>query len=253
RTGKAMVKIAVDMVREGIITEDEAILRIEPDKLDELLHPSFDPKARRDVFAKGLAASPGATVRRVVVSADEAVAAPERGGKVVLVRIDTSPEDIHGMKAAEGILTARGRMTSHAAVVARGMGRTCVAGCGALQIDYRQALFRVNVDGREVTVREGDVISIDGTTGEVMLGAVPVVEGQLDEDFATLMGWVDRARRLRVRTNADTPHDAEVARSYGAEGIGLCRTEHMFFEPDRILAVREMILSDSEAGRRHAL
>jgi pyruvate,orthophosphate dikinase len=253
RTAKAMVKIAVDLVREGIITEDEAILRIEPDKLDELLHPSFDPNARRDVIAKGLAASPGAAVGKVVFSADEAVDATERGEKVVLVRVETSPEDIHGMKAAEGILTARGGMTSHAAVVARGMGRTCVAGCGALQIDYRQALFRADVNGREVTVRAGDVISIDGTTGEVMLGAVPVVEGQLDEDFATLMGWVDSARRLRVRTNADTPHDAEVARGYGAEGIGLCRTEHMFFEPDRILAVREMILSDTEAGRRRAL
>jgi pyruvate,orthophosphate dikinase len=253
RTAKAMVKIAVDLVREGIISEDEAVLRIEPDKLDELLHPSFDPAASRDVVARGLAASPGAAVGRVVFSADDAVAATEEGEKVVLVRIETSPEDIHGMKAAEGILTARGGMTSHAAVVARGMGRCCVAGCGDLRIDYRDGLFRVNAKGREVIVRQGDVISLDGSTGEVMLGAVPVVEGKLDDDFATLMGWVDSARRLRVRTNADTPHDAEVARGYGAEGIGLCRTEHMFFEPDRILAVREMILSGTETGRRTAL
>ena len=253
RTAKAMVKIAVDLVREGILSEDEAILRIEPDKLDELLHPSFDPAAQRDVIAKGLAASPGAAVGRVVFSADDAVEATAEGDRVVLVRVETSPEDIHGMKAAEGILTARGGMTSHAAVVARGMGRCCVAGCGDLRIDYREAMFRVNTKGREVIVRQGDIISIDGSTGEVMLGAVPVVEGTLDEDFATLMGWVDNARRLRVRTNADTPHDAQIARTYGAEGIGLCRTEHMFFEPDRILAVREMILSSTEEGRRRAL
>ena len=253
RTAKAMVKIAVDLVRQGVITEDEAILRIEPDKLDELLHPSFDPSAARDVIARGLAASPGAAVGRVVFSADDAVEASNLGEKVILVRTETSPEDIHGMKAAEGILTARGGMTSHAAVVARGMGRCCVAGCGALQIDYRDQSFRVDANGRGLTVRAGETISIDGSTGEVMLGEVAVVEGKLDDDFATLMGWVDHARRLRVRTNADTPHDAEVGRNYGAEGIGLCRTEHMFFEPDRILAVREMILSGSEEGRRKAL
>jgi len=253
RTAKAMVKIAVDLVRDTILTKEEAVLRIEPDKLDELLHPTFDPSATRDVIAVGLAASPGAAVGKVVFSADDAVTAVENGEKVVLVRMETSPEDIHGMKAAEGILTARGGMTSHAAVVARGMGRCCVAGCGALQIDYRAGLFKVQSGGREITVREGDTISIDGSTGEVMLGSVPVVEGVLDDDFATLMTWVDEARRLKVRTNADTPHDAEVARGFGAEGIGLCRTEHMFFEPDRILAVREMILSGTEEGRRKAL
>jgi pyruvate,orthophosphate dikinase len=253
RTAKAMVKIAVDLVRDGILTKEEAILRIEPDKLDELLHPTFDPSADRNVIATGLAASPGAAVGKVVFSADDAVAAVESGEKVVLVRLETSPEDIHGMKAAEGILTARGGMTSHAAVVARGMGRCCVAGCGALQIDYRAGLFKVETPAGEVTVREGDTISIDGSTGEVMLGAVPVVEGVLDDDFATLMAWVDEARRLKVRTNADTPHDSQVARSFGAEGIGLCRTEHMFFEPDRILAVREMILSGTVEGRKTAL
>ena len=253
RTARAMVKVAVDMVSEGLITKDEAILRVEPDKLDELLHPTFDASASRDVIATGLAASPGAAVGKVVFSADEAVEMAEKGEKVILVRIETSPEDIHGMKAAEGILTARGGMTSHAAVVARGMGRCCVAGCGALQIDYTKGIFRVDSGGRKIEIKEGDVISIDGSTGEVMLGSVPVVEGKLDDDFAELMGWVDEARRLKVRTNADTPFDAEVARKFGAEGIGLCRTEHMFFEPDRILAVREMILADSEEGRRAAL
>jgi pyruvate,orthophosphate dikinase len=253
RTARAMVKVAVDMMHEGLITKDEAVLRIEPDKLDELLHPTFDASASRDVIATGLAASPGAAVGKVVFSADDAVDIAEKGEKVILVRLETSPEDIHGMKAAEGILTARGGMTSHAAVVARGMGRCCVAGCGALQIDYARSVFHVDAGGRQVEVKEGDVISIDGSTGEVMLGSVPVVEGQLDEDFAEMMGWVDEARRLKVRTNADTPFDAAVARRFGAEGIGLCRTEHMFFEPDRILAVREMILSDTEEGRRAAL
>jgi len=253
RTARAMVKVAVDMVREGMLSKEEAVLRIEPDKLDELLHPSFDPAARRDVIATGLAASPGAAVGKVVFSADEAVEMVEKGENVILVRLETSPEDVHGMKAAEGILTARGGMTSHAAVVARGMGRCCVAGCGALQIDYAKGVFRVNSGGRQIEVKEGDVLSLDGSTGEVMLGSVPVVEGELDEDFAELMGWVDEARRLKVRTNADTPFDAEVARRFGAEGIGLCRTEHMFFDPERILAVREMILSDSEEGRRAAL
>ncbi|HEU0074216.1 MAG TPA: pyruvate, phosphate dikinase, partial [Dehalococcoidia bacterium] len=253
RTARAMVKVAVDMVREGLITKEEAILRIEPDKLDELLHPTFDTSAKRDVIATGLAASPGAAVGKVAFSADDAVEMEARGEKVILVRLETSPEDIHGMKAAEGILTARGGMTSHAAVVARGMGRCCVAGCGALHIDYANGVFSVDAGGRQIEVKEGDVISLDGSTGEVMLGSVPVVEGQLDDDFAELMGWVDAARRLKVRTNADTPFDAEVARKFGAEGIGLCRTEHMFFDPERILAVREMILSDSEAGRRAAL
>ncbi len=254
RTAKAMVKVAVDMVKEGLLSKEEAVLRIEPDKLDELLHPTFDSDARRDVIATGLPASPGAAVGKVVFGADEAERRAAAGEQVILVRVETSPEDIHGMQAAAGILTARGGMTSHAAVVARGMGRCCVAGCGALDVDYAADCFRVDVASRgEVVVRGGDVISIDGSTGEVMLGAVPVVEGELDDDFALLMTWVDAARRMRVRGNADTPHDAEVARRFGAEGIGLCRTEHMFFEPDRILAVREMILAENEAGRRRAL
>jgi pyruvate,orthophosphate dikinase len=253
RTGLAMIKIAVDLVQEGALSKEEAILRIEPDKLDELLHPMFDPAAKHDVIAHGLPASPGAAVGRVVFSADDAVVESFKGEKVILVRLETSPEDVAGMKAAEGILTARGGMTSHAAVVARGMGRCCVAGCGALQIDYGANQFTVHVDDREIVVKEGDVISIDGSTGEVMLGVVPVAEGQLGEDFNTLMSWVDEIRSLKVRTNADTPSDSSVARRYGAEGIGLCRTEHMFFEPDRILAVREMILSEDAEGRRRAL
>jgi pyruvate,orthophosphate dikinase len=253
RTGLAMVRVAVDLVNEGVLTKEEAVMRIEPDKLDELLHPTFDRGAERNVIAKGLPASPGAAVGHVVFSADDAVTRAEAGDDVILVRIETSPEDIHGMKAAAGILTARGGMTSHAAVVARGMGRCCVAGCGALVIDYDKATMTVDVLGHETIVKEGDVISIDGSTGEVMLGALPMSPGQLDDDFATLMTWVDEVRRLKVRTNADTPLDATVARKYGAEGIGLCRTEHMFFDPERILAVREMILSDDEAGRRRAL
>ncbi len=253
RTARAMVKIAVDLANEGVISKDEAVMRIEPDKLDELLHPTFDRDARKEVIATGLPASPGAAVGRVVFSADEAVEESESGGPVILVRIETSPEDIHGMKAAAGILTARGGMTSHAAVVARGMGRCCVAGCGSLDIDYHREEFSVGVDGQTVTVRRNDVISIDGSTGEVMLGEVPVAPGQLDEDFQTLMGLVDEARRLKVRTNADTPGDARVARQFGAEGIGLCRSEHMFFEPDKILAVRQMILAEDEASRRRVL
>jgi pyruvate,orthophosphate dikinase len=253
RTAKAMVKVAIDLLREGVISHEEAIMRIEPDKLDELLHPTFDRSAPKEVIATGLPASPGAAVGKVVFSAEDAVHQHEAGEDVILVRIETSPEDIHGMKAAAGILTARGGMTSHAAVVARGMGRCCVAGCGALQIDYNAGTVTVQVDGRDVVVREGDVISLDGSTGQVMLGAVPVAPGQLDDDFNTLMSWVDQTRRLKVRTNADTPNDAAVGRRFGAEGIGLCRTEHMFFDPARILAVREMILSDDEAGRRQAL
>jgi pyruvate, orthophosphate dikinase len=254
RTAKAMVKIAVDMVREGLISREEAILRIEPDKLNELLHPTFDESARREVLAVGLPASPGAAVGKIVFSAEDAVDMANAGEKVILVRIETSPEDLMGMNVAQGILTARGGMTSHAAVVARGMGRCCVAGCGALQIDYKDQSFTVELPGHKlVTLRRGAVISIDGSTGEVMMGEVPVAEGQLDEDFETLMSWVDEFRRLKVRTNADTPGDAELARRFGAEGIGLCRTEHMFFERDRILAVREMILAADEAGRRRAL
>jgi pyruvate,orthophosphate dikinase len=253
RTARAMVKVAVDLVREGMLTKDEAILRIEPDKLDELLHPTFDKDAAKDVIAVGMPASPGAAMGKVVFSADDAVRCAETRVPCILVRSETSPEDILGMKAAAGILTARGGMTSHAAVVARGMGRCCVAGCGALQIDYEAGLFHVQLEGRELTVREGDVISIDGSTGEVMLGEVPVAPGQLDADFETLMSWVDAVRRLKVRANADTPNDAAVARRFGAEGIGLCRTEHMFFDPARILAIREMILAEDTEGRRQAL
>jgi pyruvate,orthophosphate dikinase len=253
RTAKAMMKIAVDLEREKLITRNEAIMRVEPDKLDELLHPTFAPDAERNVIAKGLPASPGAAVGKVAFTADDAVVLEAQGESVVLVRIETSPEDIAGMKAAAGILTARGGMTSHAAVVARGMGRCCVAGCGGLHIDYAKNQFTVEVNGRDVVVKEGDTISLDGATGEVMLGAVPVAAGRLDEDFATMMGWVDKVRRLKVRANADTPEDAAVGRGFGAEGIGLCRTEHMFFEESRILAFREMILAEDEAGRRAAL
>jgi pyruvate,orthophosphate dikinase len=253
RTARAMMKIAVDLVREGVLDKGEAVMRIEPDKLNELLHPTFAKDAERDVIATGLPASPGAAVGRVVFNSDDAVKHAELGEPVILVRLETSPEDISGMKAAQGILTARGGMTSHAAVVARGMGRCCVAGCGALEMNYEDGLFTVHFDDREVIVHEGDMISIDGATGEVMLGAVAVVEGQVDEYFTTLMGWVDEIKRLTVRTNADTPYDSSVGRRFGAEGIGLCRTEHMFFEPDRILAMREMILADDEEGRRKAL
>ena len=248
RTARAAVKVAVDMVGEGLISQNDAVLRVEPAQLDQLLHPSLDPKAHRDVVAKGLPASPGAASGEVVFSADEAENAAKIGLKVILVRVETSPEDIHGMHAAQGILTARGGMTSHAAVVARGMGKCCVAGCGDLKVDYRAQQFTAR-DG--VVIKKGDVITLDGSTGEVMKGAVPTVQPELSGDFGRLMTWVDGIRRLRVRTNADTPHDAKVARGFGAEGIGLCRTEHMFFEGERIMAVREMILAaDSTAARR---
>jgi pyruvate,orthophosphate dikinase len=249
RTGAAAVKIAVDMVREGVLSEREAILRVQPGHMDQLLHPALDPKAKKDVLAKGLPASPGAAVGRVVFSAEDAQEWAERGEKVILVRQETSPEDIHGMHAAQGVLTASGGMTSHAAVVARGMGKCCVAGCGALNIDYRKELFAAN--GR--TVRKGDWITIDGSTGEVLAGRVSTIQPGLPGDFEVIMEWVDRHRRLQVRTNADTPFDSRVARQFGAEGIGLCRTEHMFFEPDRIEAVREMILADNLDERRKAL
>jgi len=249
RTAAAAVKIAVDMVKEGLIDKETAVARIEPSQLDQLLHPTFDPKAAKEVIAKGLPASPGAAAGRVVFTAEDAENWAKRGEKVILVRIETSPEDIGGMAVAEGILTARGGMTSHAAVVARGMGKCCVAGCGAISIDYKKKQFSVD----EKIVREGDYISLDGSTGEVMLGKVPTVEPKLAGEFAELMSWADEIRKLGVRTNADTPHDAKVARDFGAEGIGLCRTEHMFFEGDRIKSVREMILADNEEGRRKAL
>jgi pyruvate,orthophosphate dikinase len=253
RTARSMVRIAVEMVSEGLITRDEAIARVDAQKLDELLHPTLDPKAPRKVLAKGLPASPGAATGKVVFHADEAEAMAAKGEAVILVRLETSPEDIHGMHAAKGILTARGGMTSHAAVVARGMGKCCVAGCADIDVRYATGELVARTRDGEVVLHKGDIITLDGSKGEVILGAVPKVAPALDERYRTLMGWVDEIRRLRVRTNADTPHDAATARSYGAEGIGLCRTEHMFFDEAKILAVREMILADTEAGRRRAL
>jgi len=249
RTAKAALKIAVDMANEGLISQDEAVLRVDPSALDQLLHPTLDPNAPRDVIAKGLPASPGAASGQVVFDADTAEKRAAAGDAVILVRVETSPEDIHGMHAAKGILTARGGMTSHAAVVARGMGRPCVSGVGSLAIDVKAKLFRVA--GREV--REGDVLTIDGATGEVMLGEVATVQPELAGDFGVLMEWADQGRRLRVRANAETPLDCRTARRFGAEGIGLCRTEHMFFDASRISAVRQMILAEDEKGRRAAL
>ena len=249
RTAKAALKIAVDMASEGLITREEAILRVDPMALDQLLHPTLDPDAPRDVIAKGLPASPGAASGAVVFDADTAEKRKAAGDKVILVRVETSPEDIHGMHAAEGILTARGGMTSHAAVVARGMGRPCVSGAGSLSISTKDKVMKVA--GREI--REGDTITIDGASGEVMFGAVATVQPELAGDFGTLMEWADGVRRLKVRANAETPLDCQTARDFGAEGVGLCRTEHMFFDADRITAVRQMILADSEAGRRAAL
>jgi pyruvate,orthophosphate dikinase len=249
RTAKAALRIAVEMASEGLITEEEAIARVDPMALDQLLHPSLDPSATRDVLTKGLPASPGAASGIIVFDADTAERRNEMGDAVILVRIETSPEDIHGMHAAKGILTARGGMTSHAAVVARGMGRPCVSGAGSLSIDNKERVLRIGK--REL--REGDTITIDGTSGEVMLGEVPTVQPELVGDFGVLMGWADKVRRLKVRTNAETPEDCRVARDFGAEGIGLCRTEHMFFEASRITSVRQMILAEDEAGRRAAL
>jgi pyruvate,orthophosphate dikinase len=249
RTAAAALKIAIDMVKEKLIDKKTAILRIDPQQLDQLLHPMIDPKAQAKVIAKGLPASPGAAVGKAVFTAEDAERAADNGEKVVLVRAETSPEDIGGMNAAQGILTARGGMTSHAAVVARGMGKCCVAGCGALNINEVQKYFTVN----DLVVREGDYLTLNGTTGEVMLGQIPLVIPELTGDFGIFMKWVDEHRRLGVRTNADTPHDSAVARKFGAEGIGLCRTEHMFFAPERISAVREMILADDTEGRKKAL
>ena len=249
RTAGAAVKIAVDMAKERLITREEAVMRVDAASLDQLLHPTLDPDAERTVVARGLPASPGAAVGNVVFSADQAEVHAKAGEKVVLVRIETSPEDIHGMHAAEGILTARGGMTSHAAVVARGMGKCCVAGCGALQIDYAAGEMRAGGH----LIRAGDLITLDGSSGEVMLGSVPTIMPELGGAFSELMRWADRFRKLKVRTNADTPQDAAVAREFGAEGIGLCRTEHMFFEPDRILAMREMILAADRDEREKAL
>ncbi len=251
RTGAAMVKIAMDLVREGLIDEKTALLRIEPNKLDELLHPVFDKAALKSakVFTKGLAASPGAACGKVVFSAEDAAVWASKGERVVMVRIETSPEDLAGMAAAEGILTARGGMTSHAAVVARGMGKCCVSGAGALVISYEKKTVSVG----DVTLKEGDFISLNGSTGDVYVGAVATKDAELSDDFNALMELCDKYTRLRVRTNADTPHDAEVARKFGAVGIGLCRTEHMFFEGDKIRAMREMILAETLEGRKRAL
>jgi pyruvate,orthophosphate dikinase len=249
RTAKAALRIAVEMAGEGLITQEEAVLRIDPQALDQLLHPTLDPKAERKVIAKGLPASPGAASGAAVFDADTAETRAALGEKVILVRVETSPEDIHGMHAAQGILTARGGMTSHAAVVARGMGRPCVSGAGAVSIDLAARLMRVGA----TEIREGETITLDGSTGEVMLGAVATVQPELVGDFGTLMVWADRVRRLRVRTNAETPLDCRTAREFGAEGIGLCRTEHMFFDAERITNVRQMILAGDEAGRRAAL
>jgi pyruvate, orthophosphate dikinase len=249
RTAKAALKIAVDMAAEKLIGREEAVARIDPASLDQLLHPTIDPKAKRDVIGIGLPASPGAATGEIVFSSDEAEEAKEKGRKVILVRVETSPEDIHGMPAAEGILTTRGGMTSHAAVVARGMGKPCVSGAGSLRVDYRAGTLMA----MGATFRKGDIITIDGGTGQVLKGAVPMLQPELSGDFASIMEWADQIRRMKVRTNAETPADARMARSFGAEGIGLCRTEHMFFDGDRIVAMREMILADAEDGRRAAL
>ena len=249
RTTQAAVKVAVDMAKERLISREEAVMRVAPQSLDQLLHPTLDPSAERDTLARGLPASPGAAVGHIVFTADEAEARAKAGEKVILVRIETSPEDIHGMYAAEGILTARGGMTSHAAVVARGMGKPCVAGCGALRIDHQAGEMRV--DGR--VLRSGDFLTLEGGTGEVIAGEVPTVTPELGGAFSELMRWADKLRKVQVRTNADTPADAKLAREFGAEGIGLCRTEHMFFEPGRILAVREMILAADGEARERAL
>jgi len=249
RTAKAALKIAVELAQDGLISQEEAITRVDPAALDQLLHPTIDPKAERKVLATGLPASPGAASGEIVFSSDEAEALKGQDRKVILVRVETSPEDIHGMHAAEGILTTRGGMTSHAAVVARGMGKPCVSGAGAIRVDYAAQ----TLSAADVTLKKGEMLTIDGTTGQVLVGRVPMTEPELSGEFATLMAWADAARVLKVRANADTPKDARVAVKFGTEGIGLCRTEHMFFEENRIVAVREMILADDEAGRRAAL
>ena len=249
RTAAASLRIAVEMAQAGLITREEAVKRVNAQALDQLLHPTLDPKAPRTPFCRGLPASPGAASGAVVFSADDAEMRAAKGEAVILVRIETSPEDIHGMHAARGILTTRGGMTSHAAVVARGMGRACVAGAGGVSVDY--GARTLSAGGR--TIRGGETITIDGSTGEIFVGQVATVEPTLSGDFSTLMEWADQSRRLGIRTNAETPLDAETARRFGAEGIGLCRTEHMFFAPERIGAVRQMIMANDEAGRRVAL
>jgi pyruvate, orthophosphate dikinase len=249
RTVRAALKIAADLCAERLIDEEEAVMRIDANALDQLLHPTIDPGAHKQIIAKGLPASPGAAAGEIVYDADEAEALKSQGREVILVRIETSPEDIHGMHAAAGILTTRGGMTSHAAVVARGMGRPCVCGAGSLRVDYKAGTMTAG----GVTLRKGDIITIDGAKGEVLVGRVEMQQPELSGDFAKIMAWADRTRALRVRANADTPRDAKQAVAFGAEGIGLCRTEHMFFEAGRILAMREMICADDEGGRRRAL
>ncbi|UCD02817.1 MAG: pyruvate, phosphate dikinase [Candidatus Aenigmatarchaeota archaeon] len=255
RTAAAAVKIAVDMVSEGLLTEEKAIMKMKAEQLDQLLHKQIDPKAKEKehAIAKGLPASPGAAVGKAVFTADEATRMKEKDPKtkLVLVRTETSPEDIEGMNAAEGILTARGGMTSHAAVVARGMGKCCVAGCESIIVDEKAGQFKV--PSKKIIVKKGDIISLDGSAGEVFKGELPLIEPEIGGDFAALMKWVDKRKRLSVKTNADTPKDAEIARKFGAEGIGLCRTEHMFFKPERITAMREMILSETPEERKKAL
>ncbi|XHB98614.1 pyruvate, phosphate dikinase [Nitratireductor sp. ac15] len=249
RTASAALKVAVDMANEGLITKEEAVARIDAASLDQLLHPTIDPSAPRDIIGMGLPASPGAATGEIVFSSEAAEEAKAEGRRVILVRVETSPEDIHGMHAAEGILTTRGGMTSHAAVVARGMGKPCVSGAGSLRVDHKKGVLLAMGQ----TFKAGDVITIDGATGQVLKGSVPMLQPELSGDFSTIMGWADEVRRMRVRANAETPADARTARSFGAEGIGLCRTEHMFFDDGRILAMREMILADSETDRRAAL
>jgi pyruvate, orthophosphate dikinase len=249
RTAKAALKVAVEMANEGLISREEAVTRVEPATLDQLLHPTIDPTGKPPAVATGLPASPGAASGEIVFSADEAQALRQAGRKSILVRVETSPEDIHGMHAAEGIVTTRGGMTSHAAVVARGMGKPCVCGVGSIRIDYTAQTMTAGA----VTLKKGDILTIDGGAGEVMAGAAPMVKPEMTGDFATLMTWADSVRRMKVRANAETAADARAARSFGAEGIGLCRTEHMFFDGERIVAVREMILADNEQGRRAAL
>ncbi len=249
RTARAALRIAVEMVKDGLINQREAVARIEPSSLDQMLHPTIDPAAQRTILATGLPASPGAATGEIVFSSDEAERLKADGKRVVLVRVETSPEDIHGMHAAEGILTTRGGMTSHAAVVARGMGKPCVSGAGGVRVDY----IKQTATAGGVTLRKGDVITIDGGTGQILLGAAKMLEPALSGEFGELMRWADELRTMKVRANAETPADARVARRFGAQGIGLCRTEHMFFDGERIVAMREMILSEDEAGRRAAL
>ena len=249
RTARAALRVAVEMANEGLLSHEDAITRVEPGALDQLLHPTIDPAFKRAPLATGLPASPGAASGEIAFSADDAEALRAAGHRTILVRVETSPEDIHGMNAAEGIVTTRGGMTSHAAVVARGMGKPCVCGAGAIHIDYDAQTMTAS----GVTLKKGDIITIDGASGEVLAGAAPMVKPEMTGEFATLMQWADGVRRMKVRANAETPLDARVARGFGAEGIGLCRTEHMFFGADRIIAVREMILADTEAGRRAAL